>query len=333
MAGPRDVEPDRASGDPAGDQPSTDEVVRPEVEADPRSPADVIWLDGERMPAGQARIDPSDRGLLLGEGLFETLLAVQGRPVLAGRHWQRLSTSAEALGIPLRWTPERIDHACRELLTATGLDRGLAALRVTLTGGAGPRGLLPPADPRPRLLITAAPQSDGLLPPARVILASARVSSSSPLRRHKSLSYLESILARREAAAAGADEALLLGEAGQLVEASAANLFLVDGSRLRTPPVSDGALPGITRGLLLELAAEVGLEPREERLGLDDLRQAEAVLLTSSLIGLRPVIALLGGSDPREALEARWPADPPALRRLRARYEREIGLGPGHRPA
>jgi branched-chain amino acid aminotransferase len=299
-----------------------------------------VWLNGLLLPANEARIDPSDRGLLLGDGLFETLLAVDGRLPLIDRHLARLSASAVALGIPLSWTPQAIAGACEGLLRAEGLAGELpgelaedpaeafpaprlAALRITLTTGPGARGLLRPQESRPTLLITAAPQDPVPARPARLILASTRIAGDSPLRRHKTLSYMESVLARREAAAAGADEALLLNTEGRPVEASAANLFLLSEGKLWTPAIADGALPGITRGLVLEMAAEMGLEAVEGRIGLQDLAKTESVFLSSSLMGLRRVSRLAGLPG---GVDLDWDGEPDGLLQLRRIYASRLGL-------
>jgi branched-chain amino acid aminotransferase len=117
-----------------------------------------LWLNGRLLPAAEARIDPSDRGLLLGDGLFETMRAAGGRLPLLPRHMARLLDGAVLLGLPAP-SEETVADAARALLAAEGL--AVAAVRLTLTRGPGPRGLLPPDEPAPTLLLTAAP-----LPPA-----------------------------------------------------------------------------------------------------------------------------------------------------------------------
>lgn len=249
-----------------------------------------VWLDGDLLPDAAAAFPVDDRGLLLGEGLFETLLAWDGRVLEGEAHLARLERSAGILGLPLNWPAAALTAAMGEVLAVNGIERGRSALRLTLTGGDGPRGLLPLADPRPRLLITARPADALPTEPAAVVIAPFAVSAASPLRGHKTLSALEQVLARRHAAAAGAQEALLLNSAGHLVEASAANLFLVRDGELFTPPLADGALPGVTRARVLSLAAEAGIPATADRsLTTDDLASADEAFLTNSLMGLRGV--------------------------------------------
>jgi branched-chain amino acid aminotransferase len=254
----------------------------------------MIFLNGRMVARTEARIDPADRGLLLGDGLFETLRAYRGRPARLEAHMARLEAGAAVLGIPLPLGGDQIRAGFAETLAANRLTRGDAALRLTLTRGPGPRGLPAPDDPAPTLMITAGPLAPAADTAAGAIVATMRRNEHSPLANLKSLGYLDNVLARRQAAEQGADEALLLNTAGRLASASAANLFLVRGRSLFTPPLSEGVLPGVTRAAILELAAGLNLEAHETPLAPDDLRRCEEAFLTNSLIELRPLVALDG---------------------------------------
>jgi branched-chain amino acid aminotransferase len=249
----------------------------------------MLWLNGTLCPANEARIDPADRGFLLGDGLFETM-AAHGRavPELA-RHYARLCAGAEMLRIPVPITREALAGAVHDVLAANGLMD--AMLRLTLTRGVGPRGLLPPSEPNPTLLLTAAP----LLSPSgplRLVTSSIRRDEDSPLSAIKSLNYLPGVLARMEAAERGADDALLLNRAGRVAETSIANLFVRLGGVWLTPPVAEGALPGIRRACLLDAG-----KLREAAITVEELRQAEAVCAGNAL-SLRPVTVIDGYSLP-----------------------------------
>jgi branched-chain amino acid aminotransferase len=179
------------------------------------------------------------------------------------------------------------------LLAACGLME--ASLRLTVTRGPAPRGVLPPSSPSPTVLMTAVPAGAS---PGTALIAVASVTrrnEHSPLSRIKSLNYLDSILARREAADHGADDAVLLNTQGRVAETTTANLFAVIDGVVVTPPVAEGALPGIARRLVLE-----ALEVIERPLLLQELYRAEEIVLTNSL-GVRPVAAVdgfaLGGRD------------------------------------
>ena len=247
-----------------------------------------LWLNFALLPAQTARIDPADRGLLLGDGLFETMAARDGTVPELARHFARLSAGAALLRLPVPITLEALDDACRALLAANGLQT--AALRLTLTRGPGPRGVLPPARPTPTLLLTTGPLPPG--GPLRLITASIRRDETSPLSAVKTLNYLPGIVARIEAAEAGADDALLLNRQGLVAETSGATIFVRRGGLWFTPLVADGALPGILRATLLE-AGRV----REAPLSLPQLWHAEAIFAGNAL-SLRPVIALDGRPIP-----------------------------------
>jgi branched-chain amino acid aminotransferase len=270
-----------------------------------------VWLNGDLVEGGAARIDPSDRGFLLGDGLFETMRASGGVVPLLSRHLARLRTAAASLELPVPSADEAIAAACRDLLAANGLDD--AALRLTLTRGPAPRGLLPSPNVTPTLLLSSFPLGPES-PPARVAMArGTRRNERSPVSRLKALGYLDNLLALQEARAAGADEAVLLNGAGRLAGATTANLFLVEGGCLRTPPVGEGVLPGITRALVMELAGGLGLDCREEPLVPERLARCEGAFLTSSLAGVRPVVAVdgraIGGGAPHPLavrLQALW---------------------------
>jgi branched-chain amino acid aminotransferase len=243
-----------------------------------------VWLNGTLMPAEAAHIDPSDRGFTLGDGLFETIRVQHGKAAHLALHLARLRNGAAVLGIPIERTDDVIGEAIAAVVEAAGL--ASAAMRVTLTRGPALRGVLPPSDPRPTMLITAGALPPPL-PPARAIIATAtRRNQASPLSRIKSLNYLDGIIARREAATRGVDDAILLDTRGRLAESTAANLFVVMNETIVTPPVADGALPGITRDRLLTagIAQERTLMP-------EHLHEASAAFLANSL-GLRALACI-----------------------------------------
>jgi branched-chain amino acid aminotransferase len=247
-----------------------------------------LWLNGRLMAGARARIDPRDRGFTLGDGLFETIRLASGRAAFLERHLARLRRGADLLGIPLTWSDGEIAFGIEALAASEGLRE--AALRLTLSRGPGERGILPPAAPMPTLLITAAPPAPPAAPARLIVATITRRNEASPLSRLKTLNYLDNILARQEALRRGADDAILLNTRGQVAETSVANLFaLIDGV-LKTPPVEDGALPGIMRSVLIERcgAVEASLLPA-------DLATADAVFLSNSL-GLRPVATLDGAA-------------------------------------
>jgi branched-subunit amino acid aminotransferase/4-amino-4-deoxychorismate lyase len=236
-----------------------------------------------------------DRGLLLADGLFETLLFARGALVLADDHVRRMQAGAALLGVPAPTAADFVACATAAVVRV-GLTGTRAAVRVTLTAGSGGRGLDRPAQPQPRLFATAAlsasPQT-----PARLAIAATRRNQASPASRLKTLAYLDNVLARREATAAGADEAVMLNTLGELTCAAAANLFWLKGDVLLTPAAETGRLDGVMARQVIEAAPAQGLEVRQVREGAEALAEADAIFLTNSLIGVRPA-GLVGRPPP-----------------------------------
>lgn len=239
-----------------------------------------------------------DRGLLLGDGLFETLLAVDGRASHREAHLGRMAAGCLALGLP----PLDRDQAGRRIdAAAAAAGPGRAAVRLTLTAGSGGRGLDRPESLVPRLLAAHAPAPPANAP-ARAVTASVRRNEGSPASRLKTLAYLDNVLARGQARAAGADEALMLDNQGRLACASAGNLFWLEGDVLSTPALDCGVLAGLARGRTMAAARAMGLVVREVHAGIEALDRASGVFLTNSLTGVRPLVALDGRDlplDPR----------------------------------
>lgn len=256
----------------------------------------MIYLDvGGRgpglVPPDEALIPWNDRGFLFGDGLFETVLLRAGQMPLLPYHLERLLDSAGALSIPC----DLGSVATGALAVAGAVDDADAeyALRITLSRGAAPgRGYAPPAAAAPTLLVVAV---DYRRPvgPLSAVTASLRINPASPLARHKTLSALEKVVARAEAAQAGADEALLLNTAGRVVEGAASNLFVQMRGRWVTPPLGDGCLPGVMRRRVMALT---GAEERPLR--PEDLFASDGVWLSNALMGLLPLAALDGQALP-----------------------------------
>jgi branched-chain amino acid aminotransferase len=244
----------------------------------------IVWLNVGLFDIGEARIDPADRGLTLGDGLFETVAVRGGTIMQLEAHLARLRQGCEVLQLP--FPADDFTGAINAVCAANRLAD--AAIRITLTRGCGPRGLLPSSTTRPTLLI-GAESWPGSPPPARCIVATVtRRNEHSPLARIKSTNYLDNVLARQEAAARGANEAILLNSAGRVAETTISNLFIVRAGRVLTPPVADGALPGIMRALVMRAYNGV-----EAPLTVEDIVAADGLFLTNSL-GIRTVASIDG---------------------------------------
>ncbi|MET0271573.1 MAG: aminotransferase class IV [Phenylobacterium sp.] len=248
-------------------------------------------------------IQADDRGFTLGDGLFETLLAEAGALRDLDAHLDRMAAGCVVLGLP---PPDRVEAEglMGQALCEGGLTGVRAAVRLTLTVGSGGRGLDRPEPLQPTMVATAAP-SPKPETPARLVTSTVRRNDQSPAARLKSLAYLDNVLARAEARAAGADEAVMLNTRGEVACAAAANLFWVADGRLHTPALDCGVLAGIQRGRVIAAAGRLKLPVAEVRAGPDALAAAEAIFLTNSLIGLRPVERLDGrGLQPWDGLTA-----------------------------
>lgn len=250
-----------------------------------------VWLNGTLCESDEAHIDVRDRGFLLGDGVFETFCAVDGLLVDGNLHFARLRQGAAFLGIPLTTRIAELREACMNVLRANDLKAARARVRLTVTRGPGPPGLLPPKNATATILITATAEAE---PPSEISLttSSVRRNEHSQLTRFKTLNYLDNILARRDARASG--EVVMINTAGNIACASAANAFVVENGRLITPPVRDGALPGIARRRLMTLAPLCGLRPVEETIEPARLTSADEIVLTNSLIGVCPVTSVDG---------------------------------------
>lgn len=244
-----------------------------------------LSLNGDLVDAEAAHIAPNDRGFTLGDGLFETIAIKKSAPKRLPAHLARLREGAAALGIPVPYTDEKIATLAATVIAANAVTAG--ALRLTLTRGPGARGLAPPEAPTPTFLITSGP-----LPPddplSLMVARGTRRDEGSPLARVKSIGYLNNILARREAVAAGADDAVLLNTQGRVAETTVANIFCLIAGGLVTPPVSEGALPGVMRAEVIRLARA------EERPITEAELERSSEIFVCNALGIRPVVRMNG---------------------------------------
>lgn len=293
----------------------------------------VVWIDGKIVEVAAARVPVVDHGLLYGDGIFEGMRIYGGRVFRLDRHLARLATSARALSLELPGGGE----ALREIVLATARAHGGAEayVRLIVTRGEGALGVDPTSCPRPRVICLV--DRVAIYPEEKrragidLVTASLRRPPPDVLDpRVKSLNYLNNALAKGEARRQGADDALLLNCAGLVAEAAVANVFAVRDGALWTPPGSDGALEGINRASVLELARELGIATAERSLGRFDLFAAEEVFLTGSGVGgLVPVRSLDG-----ERIGTGAPG--PVFERLRRAFEAakpKLGVVIGKRSA
>ena len=285
----------------------------------------LVFLNGAYLPKSAARISPDDRGFLFGDGVYEVVRAIGGRMVDLDRHLARLTHGAAALALTLDRAggAEGVRAAWERLLDANGLTDGEALCYTQLTRGAAPRAHAYPAADTPPTLYAFAQRID---PPDALRVRGATAVTYPDLRWArcdlKTVNLLPNVMAKQAAAAAGAFEAVLVRD-GVVTEASHSSAFAVADGGLRTHPLGPRILPGVTRAVVLELAAALGIPAREEAVTLDELRAADEVFVASTTADVMPVVALdgapVGGGTPHAG------APGPVARALAGALARRLG--------
>ncbi|HMF82509.1 MAG TPA: aminotransferase class IV [Acidimicrobiia bacterium] len=244
----------------------------------------VLWLDGELVPAGEARVSPFDHGLLVGDGVFETLRVYDGIPFAWTRHHQRLVRSAAGLGLTAPGSQE-LRAAVDAVLAANGLNEG--RVRLTVTGGPSPLGSERGEGP-PTVIVVAAPAAPWP-PSVDLVIVPWSRNENGAITGLKTTSYAENVRALAYARERDAGEAVFLNTRGELCEATGSNVFAVRDGVVRTPAADAGCLLGVTRALVLELCDEYGVPAEEAVLAPEAIRDADEAFLTSSTREVQPI--------------------------------------------
>ena len=244
----------------------------------------VVWLNGEILPEAAARISPRDHGLLVGDGVFETVRVTAGQAFALSRHLRRLARSASALGLDLPRTAE-LRGAALDVLVAAGVTEG--RLRITVTSGPGGFSSARPSGPS--TVVVAAETAPPWSPHVAVITVPWPRNERGAAAGVKTISYAENVAALHRAHAGGASEAIFANTRGELCEGTGTNVFLVHDGRLVTPPLSVGCLAGVTRELALEIT-----DAAEEILPLSALGAADEAFLTSTTRNVHPISSVDG---------------------------------------
>ena len=264
-----------------------------------------IYMNGKLVPKAEAAVSVFDHGLLYGDGVFEGIRFYNGRVFRLEDHIDRLYRSARAILLTIPMEPAAMSRAVVETIAANAMTDGY--VRLVVTRGEGSLGLSPKSCPRPTVFIIAAgitlyPEEmyrDGL---KLVTCATRRIAHGALSPMVKSLNYLNNIMAKIEAEQAGAGEGLMLNEQGLVAECTGDNVFIVRDGRIVTPPISAGALSGVTRAVVFELAAEAGIEIREQDMTRYDIYTADECFLTGTAAEIIPVVEMdareVGGGKP-----------------------------------
>lgn len=279
-----------------------------------------VWLNGRFLPAAEARVSALDRGLLHGDGVYDTWRTYGGEPFKLSAHLRRLAAAARVLGLPAPEAGPVWRERSRILLRRSGLAD--ATLRLTLTRGPAGDGVLPTSTAPPTRLLSIRPlpadlarqQAEGI-----VVVTLPFPRDNAPWWGGvKLLGHASAVAGKLRAARAGAHEGLYVTPDGEVTEGTTSNLFVIERHRLVTPPLGAGVLGGVTRELVLRLARRAGIAVREERLEVARLRRASEILLTASTIEILPAVRLdglpVGGGTPG-----------PVARRLQTLYRDEVG--------
>jgi len=291
-----------------------------------RTIAPMVWVNGYRVSLDAPHLSAFDRGFTLADGVFETIRVYRGRAFRLEAHIRRLSDAMSTLGIPLRSDLGSLVTGAVAEAGSTGLSE--ASVRVTVSRGVGPPGVAPPAAPEPTIVVAVT------TPPAfsaeiyrnglTVHVASGRRNERAMTAGLKTVAYTESVVALAEAQATGADDALFLDTEGHVSEGTSSNVFIAatgdtrGTSALLTPPLSCGALPGITRAAVMELATRLGITVGVRPIEHDEILASPEVFLTSSLRGVAPVVRIDG-----RTIGAGRPG--PLTRRVMDAYEALVG--------
>jgi len=249
-----------------------------------------VWINGVLVPPEEALLPVTSHGVTVGDGMFETMKVVEGRPFAVRRHLARLHRTAEGLGLPVPYPDDELRAAIDATIRAS--EPPVGWVRLTVTGAAAPAGTARGDGDATVVIQCGAPTSWSAA--AIVITVPWPRNERGALAGLKTTSYAENVVARERARAAGAEEALFGNTVGNLCEGTGTNVFVGVGGRLRTPPLSSGCLAGVTRELLLELDLPID----EADVAMSELTGIDEAFLTSSTRDVQPIASIDGRSLP-----------------------------------
>lgn len=247
----------------------------------------LVFLNGKFVPEEKAVVSVFDRSFLYGDGLFETIRIFNGRLFHWEQHVERLRQGAGFLKIKRPFTPAQLHEFAVRLIAKNKMPNCL--LRLTLSRGIGAPGYLPKNANRPILVMSLRPlpkMGHGKVRQWNVITSSFRLPAGDPLAAFKTCNKLAQVMARAEADAAGADEALLANTRGFIAEGASSNLFWIKRGIIHTPPLAAGVLQGVTRAQVFEIASQLKIPVRQKNIRLKDLAQTDGVFLSLSSLGI-----------------------------------------------
>ncbi len=276
---------------------ATEDAIEPAIEGRPRTSKGVreakIYIDGKFCSEASAKVSVFDHGLLYGDGIFEGIRFYNGRVFRLEEHLERLWDSARSICLKIPLTRQEMTEALLETIRQNHLRDGY--IRLLVTRGVGNLGLNPEQCKNPSVIIIVATialyHEDFYRRGLNIVTVATRRSNPASLNPAvKSLNYLNNVMARIEANLAGADEALMLNDAGNVAECTADNVFIIKHGQIFTPPITAGALRGITRSVVFDIASEFDLKVMEVNLTRHDIFVADECFLTGTAAEIVPVV-------------------------------------------
>jgi branched-chain amino acid aminotransferase len=276
---------------------ATEETIEPAIESRPRATIGVreakIYIDGKFYSEANAKVSVFDHGLLYGDGIFEGIRFYNGRVFRLEQHLERLSNSARSICLDIPMTRREMTEALLETIRQNHLRDGY--IRLVVTRGVGNLGLNPEQCKNPSVIIIVATialyHEDFYRKGLSIVTVATRRSNPASLNPAvKSLNYLNNVMARIEANLASADEALMLNDAGNVAECTADNVFIITHGQIFTPPITAGALQGITRSVVFDIAGEFEIKVIEADFTRHDIFVADECFLTGTAAEIVPVV-------------------------------------------
>lgn len=255
----------------------------------------IVFLNGKFIPASKANISVFDRGLLYGDGLFETMRAYNGKVFALGEHLKRMAHGAKVLKIPFMNNTNKWHQIINKLLKLNNLQNHDSYIRTTLTRGIDFGGLLPKDNIKPTIIVAAKPISAIVKKRQRTGIRAITINFSkvsSQALSIKSLNFIDNVIGIMMAKDMGAGEAIFTSPSKEILEGTISNIFIVKGNHIKTPLIKSGILPGITRQFVINLAKKMGLKISEVSIKRKDILNSDEAFITNSIMEITPLILI-----------------------------------------
>lgn len=257
----------------------------------------IVFLNGSFLPASKANISVFDRGMLYGDGLFETMRAYRGKVFALEKHLERMACSAKILKIPFMNNANKWQQIINKLLKLNNLQNHDSYIRITLTRGIDFDGLLPKGNIKPTIIVFTKPITSNIKKMQQTGIKAITLNFSkaySKMSSIKSLNFIDNVIGSVMARNSGADEAIFTSPSGEILEGTISNIFIVKNGIVKTPPLKSGILPGITRQFVIDMAKNMGLNIEEMPVKTLDLINSDEAFITNSIIEITHLVMIDG---------------------------------------